>query len=129
LLGFIDSGRLSASLADLVPDAGDRAFVLRCLVDEGPMHHRGANYVLLSLLAQAVQGRSGQAAPRPAAAAPAVVAVPMRLPPHLSDQVAHGTYPLSLPTAALSALLAQLLTPQPTPPTQPGAPSHPHPHP
>lgn len=179
LLDFIDTQRLDACLQPLMPDAGDRAFVLRCLVGEGPMHHRGANYVLLALLAQAVQARGSVAAvpaptpvpsptptlsgANPAAVAPATgahprVAVPMRLPPHLSDQVARGTYPLSLPTAALSALaggdaaqvqaMVDCLTDGPPQhalanvamvalleqllsplPTPPGAPAHPHPHP
>ncbi len=102
LLDFIDTERLDTHLQPLLPDAGERAFVLRCLVGEGPLHHRGANYVLLSLLAQAVQDRGGDV---PAAAsAPAAVPVPMRLPPHLSGQVERGSYPLGLPTTALFRL-------------------------
>lgn len=102
LLDFIDTERLDACLQPLLPDAGERAFVLRCLVGEGPLHHRGANYVLLSLLAQAVQDRGGDA---PAGeSAPATLPVPMRLPPHLSGQVERGSYPLGLPTAALARL-------------------------
>lgn len=107
LLGFVDSAQLDARLAPVLPDAGDRAFVLRCLVGEGPLHHRGANYVLLSLLAQVLERLP---APAPAAApdqSPDHVAVPMRLPPHLGDRPdsqAGGTYPLSLPLAPLRAL-------------------------
>jgi hypothetical protein len=112
LLDFVNVPHLDACLQHLVPDAGDRAFVLRCLVGEGPMHHRGANYVLLALLARVSEAHL----PRREAGAPTSsvggkgaqlhphVAVPMRLPPHLSDQVQRGSYPLSLPTAALSAL-------------------------
>jgi len=97
VLNFVDESRLDILLAPLVPDAADRAFVLRCVVGEGPLHHRGANYILLTLLAQAaVPGRSAPARPPTAG-----VAVPMRLPPYLTESVDEGTYPLLLPTGVL----------------------------
>lgn len=71
----------------------------RCLVGEGPLHHRGANYVLLSLLARAVQAHGGVPAP-----AEGGVPVPMRLPPHLAEQADEGNYPLQLPLRALREL-------------------------
>lgn len=97
-LSFVDESRLAAALAPLVPDAGDRDFILRCLVGEGPIHHRGANYVLLSLLARAAS-RLGASL-----AAPVGEPVPMRLPPHLAATATDGSYPLALPTRALRDL-------------------------
>lgn len=71
--------RLDAVLAPWVEDEEDRRFILRCILDEGPAHHRGANYVLLALLGEAAgkvrQGKPGK-----------TIAVPMRLPPHLADE-------------------------------------------
>ncbi len=97
VLDFVDESRLDALLAKLVPDAADRAFVLRCVVGEGPLHHRGANYILLTLLAQAA-APAGSAAQRVPSTG---VTVPMRLPPYLAESVDEGTYPLLLPTGAL----------------------------
>ena len=93
---FIDRGAVDRLLLPWVPDAEDRAFVLRCLLDEGPAHHRGANYVLLRLLGQLLP------APVTASTGPSVE-VPMRLPPHLRGGD-DAVYPLRLPTAALERL-------------------------
>ena len=62
------------------------------------MHHRGANYILLTLLAQALGPGTTLAAQQPG------VAVPMRLPPHLADSMEASVYPVTLPTGALHAL-------------------------
>lgn len=97
-LRFVDRRALDAVLAPLVPEATERAFVARCLVEEGPLHHRGANYLLVSLLARALAKVPGADAP------PDGVRVPMRLPPHLEDEVDDGAFPLALPTAALAEL-------------------------
>lgn len=103
LLGFVDEAALSQSLAGLLPDDGDRRFVVRCLVGEGPAHHRGANFVLLSLLQRLLE-RWGARPPDAAAGLP----VPMRLPPHLAANVDpdsdDGHYPLRLPVRALDEL-------------------------
>lgn len=101
VLGFVDEPRLNKALADLVPDEVDRNFVLRCLVGEGPIHHRGANYILLSLLTQALT--TLEVAPQGSRPTPGV-AVPMRLPPYLAETVEEGAYPLTLPTQALAQL-------------------------
>lgn len=98
ILAFVDEAQLDGWLVPLVPDAADRAFVLRCLVGEGPIHHRGSNYILLALLGRALQARGGA---RPTEGG---VAVPMRLPPHLADTVEDAHYPLQLPLQALRAL-------------------------
>lgn len=97
-LRFIDEGALDDVLKGLVPDKAERAFVARCLVEEGPLHHRGANYVLVSLLARVLARVPG------ADAAVEGVRVPMRLPPHLEDEVEEGDFPLELPTRALRQL-------------------------
>lgn len=98
VLGFVDEAQLQQALAPLLADAGDRRFVTRCLVGEGPLHHRGANYVLLTLLARAVQAHG--APPSGSGGAP----VPMRLPPHLADDAEDSHYPLRLPLRALGDL-------------------------
>lgn len=107
-LAFIDPVQLDALLQPLVADAADRSFVARCLVGEGPIHHRGANYVLIALLAKLLPpsaptaGPAGPAVPAaPESAPPTDVPVPMRLPPHLADAVEDGNFPLRLPTRAL----------------------------
>lgn len=98
LLSFVDEARLDRALAALIPGDADRAFVCRCIVGEGPIHHRGANYVLMMLLTQL------QHQLVPGAVPPRGEKVPMRLPPHLGERVVDGNYPLQLPTAALAQL-------------------------
>lgn len=77
LAAAVDVERLAATLAPWLPDAGERAFVARMIAGEGPVHHRGASYALLRLLA-AIAERTGVEPPT----APGLP-VAMRLPPHL----------------------------------------------
>ncbi|MDQ3263736.1 MAG: hypothetical protein M3Y59_08765 [Myxococcota bacterium] len=99
---FIDAPQIEALLAPYVPDPEDRAFVARCVVGEGPAHHRGANYVLLRLMGQLLERL-----PRVAAAqAGSAVDVPLRIPPHLKDERGPAAYPLTLPLAPLEGLAA-----------------------
>lgn len=98
---FIDEERVQTLLQPWLPDAQDRAFVTRCILKEGPAHHRGANDVLLRLL--------GAVLDRLPVAAPLTVdreqfAVPMRLPPHLQQTQPGPDYPLGLPMAPLQQL-------------------------
>src|SRR5690606_34314058 len=58
----LDEGPIDAALAGIVPDPHERAFVLRCILEEGPRHHRVASWTLLRLLA-AVLGELGGAEP------------------------------------------------------------------
>lgn len=83
-----------------MPDADERAFVVRCIVGEGPIHHRGASYTLVCLLGLLLEAlgteergaRGGKSVP-----------VPIRLPPHLARDDDHD-YPLSMPLAPLTRL-------------------------
>lgn len=102
LARFVDRDRIDRLLTPWVPDADDRAFVLRCLLDEGPAHHRGVNYILLALLGEA---SSTSSSPDPGETA----RVPLRLPPHLRDERggddADDAYPLPLPLLPLRRLV------------------------
>src|SRR6185436_4434488 len=95
----IDSARLDTLLATVVPDDQDRAFVVRCILGEGPAHHRGANYLLLLLLGQVVEGLDG--GNMEALRARGTIPVPMRVSPHLARPGSLMAYPLDLPTAPL----------------------------
>jgi hypothetical protein len=98
-LRFVDPALLDRQLETLVSDKAEREFVRRCLIDEGPVHHRGANYLLLRLLERVLERVPGEDGPLTGEE------VPMRLPPHLEDEVEEGSYPIPLPTRALRELL------------------------
>jgi hypothetical protein len=93
---------VDALLAGVLPDAEDRAFVVRCILNEGPAHHRGANYVLLMLLGMVVDGLG--AADVAGLRARGTLPVPMKVPPHLKRPGSMMAYPLGLPTAPLDKL-------------------------
>jgi hypothetical protein len=99
-LRFVDHDALDELLTTVVPSKGDRRFLSRCLFDEGPIHHRGANAALFMLLAKVLQQLPGDDGPLEGEP------VPMRLPPHLEDEVEEGDYPVRLPTGALSELMS-----------------------
>jgi hypothetical protein len=90
---------VEALLAPWLPDAIDRAFVVRCIVDEGPTHHRGASYALLRLLGLALAAAGGPPAVRGEAAP-----IALRLPPHLRRGHEDENFPLGVPLAALERL-------------------------
>ena len=94
--------RIEALLEPWIEDEEDRRFIVRCMLDEGPAHHRGANYVLLALLGEAA-GKTRTASPAPGKS----VEVPMRLPPHLADERDDDdddVFPLRFPIAPLLRL-------------------------
>ncbi len=100
--GFVDAARIEALLAPYLPDSQARTFVVRCVLGQGPAHHRGANYVLLSLLGLVLERVARGDRTTPDLGAP--LTVPMRLPPHLARPDDAPSYPLSLPSAPLELL-------------------------
>lgn len=94
--------RLDPLLAAIVPDPADRAFVSRCILEQGPIHHRGASFALLSLVAALLERTGGFPDKLPAGA---TVAVPLRLPPHLApERDEDAVYPLQMPLTPLEAI-------------------------
>lgn len=91
---------MEALLEPWVADPADRAFVARCLLDEGPPHHRGANAALLTLLQRALSHTKpgGRAADLGA-----MIPVALRVPPHVRESLDAGerVYPVAMPSAAL----------------------------
>jgi hypothetical protein len=99
---FIDPSRIDSLLAAVLPDSEDRAFVVRCVLGEGPKHHRGANYVLLRLLGMVLDELGG--ADVAALRARGTLPVPMKVPPNLTRPGSLMAYPLGLPIAPLEHL-------------------------
>lgn len=92
IAGVLDASRLDGILTPWIPDPTGRAFVVRCIVGEGPIHHRGSSYALIAL-AGAIAERLE---PLPAVATDGP-AVPMRQAPHLAVRGQEApTYPLRL---------------------------------
>lgn len=97
----LDADRLARILAPWVPDVGERTFLVRCIIGEGPIHHRGASYALIAL-AGTIAERVGADVPLPDRTG---IPVPMRLPPHLERPGQESpAYPLCLDPAALDGL-------------------------
>ncbi|MBN8525288.1 MAG: hypothetical protein J0M02_08135 [Planctomycetes bacterium] len=97
LAAIIDAAQLSELLRPWLPDAGERAFVVRIISEEGPTHHRCASYALLRLLAT-IAARTGALPPTSQG-----LPVAMRLPPHLAGG-SPPTFPLALDPEALAAV-------------------------
>lgn len=95
-----DAQRLEDALALVISDPRDRAFVARCILSEGPAHHRAASWTLCVVAAEAA-ARAG-ARPREHAEADDF-AVPLRLPPHVATGD-DGAFPLAIPMAPLRAI-------------------------
>lgn len=98
-LRFLRPEQIDELLQPLLPDPSQRAFVQRCLIDEGPLHHRGSNYLLLMLLQRLLQHLPDSPLPDPGEP------VPMLLPPHLEGHIDESHYPLRLPTRLLAELV------------------------
>ncbi len=102
VVAAIDHQRISALVATCVPDPAARDFIVRCMLDEGPVHHRGDNFVILALLGE-VLGRL----PPPEGGKPcdsASLPVPMRIPPAHLTGAEPKSYPISIPQAPLALL-------------------------
>ncbi|MDI1436494.1 hypothetical protein [Polyangium sorediatum] len=96
--------RLESLLGAFIPDAADRAYVARCILEQGPTHHRGASFALLALTALLLERTGGLPAEPPAGEA---VSVPLRLPPHLADENDEDqAYPLRMPLAPIEAIVS-----------------------
>lgn len=94
--------RIERLLAAFVPNPADRAFVSRCILDQGPVHHRGANFALLALVTALLE-RTGGLPKEPIHGE--TVPVPLRIPPHLAPTNDEDSeYPLRLPIAPLEAI-------------------------
>ena len=97
--------RLEPLFRSFLPDDADRAFVMRCILEQGPIHHRGASFALLSLVAELLV-RTGGMPDKPVTGQ--TVAVPLRLPPHLAAERGEDeTYPLQMALAPLEILAPQ----------------------
>lgn len=101
IAALVDRAKIDALLEPWVEDAEERAFVVRCVLGEGPVHHRVSNYVLLSLLQQVLERVGG-----PTEVSGETVDVPMRLPPHIAAHSEDDAFPLHLPTGPLASLAA-----------------------
>lgn len=108
---FIDPSQIDALLSDVLPDDEDRAWVLRCILDEGPAHHRGANFILLSLLGRVLERLPAGVKPDPSEEAP----VPIRMPPHHRhhhhgphhERTGDDVFPLGVPIDVLAEVSAE----------------------
>lgn len=102
IVSFIDPSVIEGILAPWLPDVEARRFVVRCILGEGPAHHRGANYVLLALLGDVLRRLGGPGAT--SAGGAGEVAVPIRLPPQLAAEHDDAEYPLRFPRRVVDRL-------------------------
>jgi hypothetical protein len=97
----LDSKRLDRLLEPWVRDPEERAFVVRCIAGEGPVHHRAASYALLCLVGVVLERLGGAPPERAGETAP----VPLRLAPHMArHDDDDAAFPLRLPLAPLELL-------------------------
>jgi hypothetical protein len=95
----VDPDAVAELLRPFIEDDRDRAFVVRCMLGEGPAHHRGATYALLRMLGEAVRRRGARAVGGP------TVEVPMNMPPHLR-RGEDAVFPLRMPLAPIAVVAA-----------------------
>lgn len=102
VVAAIDRQRISALVAACVPDPAACSFIVRCMLDEGPVHHRGDNFVLLALLGEVLDRLpSTEGGNQPDGAS---FPVPMRIPPAHHASTEPKCYPISIPQAPLALL-------------------------
>ena len=101
IAAFIQPDAIDALLAPWLPDPGERAMVVRCLLEVGPAHHRGSNYVLLRLMGLLLTRISPAAKPAPATS---YAPVPLRIPPSVETTDGEMKYPFGVPTDVLERL-------------------------
>lgn len=101
IAAFIQPGPIDALLAPCIPDEGERALVVRCLLEVGPAHHRGSNYILLRLLGLLLERQKVVPLPQSESnSAP----IPLRVPPSVQAIQDPMPYPLRISTDALERL-------------------------
>lgn len=99
---LVSAQQLDPLLAPFLPDPADRDFITRCILEQGPIHHRGASFALLALAATLVERTGGFPTSAPSGQ---TIPVPLRLPPHLApERDEDKVYPLHMPLAPLEAL-------------------------
>jgi len=102
IYALIEPSRIDRLLGRFIPDPKERAFVSRCILEIGPAHHRGANYVLLGLLAQALERLVPEVAEPQEEVA--TTAIPIRLPLPQAATAEDRMYPLHMAIAPLRRL-------------------------
>lgn len=101
IAAFIEPQAIDDLLAPWLSDAGERAMIVRCLLDVGPAHHRGSNYVLLRLLGLLLsKQKTVPQRPTDDATAP----IRLRIPPTANETSEPASYPLGVPTQVLEHL-------------------------
>jgi len=92
--------RIGSLVAAYVHDPAACEFIVRCLLDEGPIHHRGDNFVLIALLGEVLDRLPPVAGGDPGAGDS--FPVPMRIPPAHHTGAEPKAYPLAIPQAPLA---------------------------
>lgn len=98
-----DADQLAEALRPVIADPRDRAFVVRCILDEGPVHHRASSWALL-MLASEIARRLEVPMKAPDGEPDDSITVRLRLPPHLAADEAESAFPLRLPLEPLRAI-------------------------
>lgn len=102
--GAADPEALRNALSLLVVDPQDAAFIARCILGEGPAHHRAASWSLIVLAAE-IASRLG-CSPASEDDQPAdAVRIPLRLPPHRLRE--DDAFPLEMPVEPLRAIVGR----------------------
>lgn len=101
IAAFIEPQKIDDLLAHWLPDAGERAMIVRCLLAVGPAHHRGSNYVLLRLLGMLLPQRGMVPNQQEV---PACAPIRLRIPLSADSEGESPTYPLGIPTSVLERL-------------------------
>jgi hypothetical protein len=92
-----DKHALARALAGIVVDQDDRDFIARCIAREGPPHHQGASFVIITLARQIAErmgaSPSPHRGPRPS----------MKVPPHHArDDNDEREFAIALPVSAIA---------------------------
>lgn len=79
--------------------------MLRCILEEGPRHHRVASWALLQMLAAVIAELDAPSSvdPKASDAAP----VPIRLPPAVARSADDGEFPIGVPRRLLERALSR----------------------